>query len=99
MLWHVPYATILLGFFFLFLFGELLRIAFAPGKEANGGLYLSPSVGIQLKISHKLKVNLAIGYELQKLKRVKKDSNEYFTTEFEEQLSHNSITFKIGLTL
>lgn len=73
--------------------------AFTPNEEASGGFYLSPSIGIQLKISQKLKMNIAIGCELQKLKQLKKSTNEYFATEFEEQLSHNSITLKIGLTL
>lgn len=72
--------------------------SFATSKEANGGFYLSPSVGVQFRISRKLKMNLALGYELQELERLKKYTDQYFHTEFKEELSHHSITIKIGLT-
>lgn len=72
--------------------------AFATEKKVRGGFYLSPSIGMQVGISQVLKINLAIGYELQKLKRTKGYTDEYFRTEIEEQLSHHSIAFKIGLT-
>lgn len=72
--------------------------AFATDKETNGGFYLSPSVGIQFKATQKLKINLGLGYELQKLERLKKRSDEYFHTEFKEELSHHSIKLKVGLT-
>lgn len=71
---------------------------FAPAKEAKGGLYLSPAIGVQLKLSRIPNLNFAIGYELQKLQRVKNHTNESFAAAFEEQLSHHTITFKIGVT-
>lgn len=71
---------------------------FAPAKEANGGLYLSPAFGGHLRITSKLKMNFAVGYELQKLNRLKKHTDDYFYTEFKEELSHSSFTFKIGVT-
>lgn len=73
--------------------------AFAADKEANGGLYLSPSLGTRLRVSEKIKVNFAVGYELQKLERTKKHADAQFATEFKEELSHHSITFKVGITL
>lgn len=73
--------------------------SFAADKEANGGLYLSPSVGARLRLSEKLKLNFAIGYELQELERTKKHADAQFATEFKEELSHHSIMFKIGITL
>lgn len=73
--------------------------AFAPEKEANGGLYLSPCIGARFKLSEKLQLNFAAGYELQKLEQVKKYAEARFATEFKEELSHHSITFKIGITL
>lgn len=73
--------------------------SFAADKEANGGLYLSPSLGARLRVSEKMKVNFAVGYELQKLQRIKEHTDAHFTTGFEEKLSHHSLTFKIGITL
>lgn len=72
--------------------------AFAAAKDANGGFYLAPSVGVQLRVTQKLKMNFALGYELQKLECLKKRTDKYFHTEFEEKLSHRSITLKVGLT-
>lgn len=71
--------------------------AFAPAKEAKGGFYLSPAIGAQWKVSRILKLNFAIGYELQRLQRVKKYANGYFAAAFDEQLSHHTVTFKIGV--
>lgn len=73
--------------------------SFAADKKANGGLYLSPSLEARLRVSEKMKLNFAVGYELQKLERVKKHSDAHFASEFEEKLSHHSISFKIGITL
>lgn len=72
--------------------------AFAAAKEANGGFYLSPSLGAQLCIHPKLKMNFALGYELQELERMKKHTDDYFHIEFKENLRHNSLTLKIGFT-
>lgn len=72
--------------------------AFAPAKEANGGFYLSPALGGHLRITSKLKMNFAVGYELQKLNRLKKHTDDYFHTEFKEELSHSTLTFKVGVT-
>ncbi len=70
----------------------------AAAKETNGGFYLSPSVGAQVKLTQKLKMNIALGYEIQQLERLKQRTDEYFHTEFKEELSHHSITLKVGLT-
>ena len=61
-------------------------------------IHHSPSVGAQFRISRKLKMNFALGYEFQELERLKKYTDQYFHTEFKEELSHHSITLKIGLT-
>lgn len=73
--------------------------AFAPDKEANGGFYLSPSLGVRWMISQKLKLHFSVGYELQELERLKKHTDSYFAKEFKEELSHHSISFKVGVTL
>ena len=70
----------------------------AAAKETNGGFYLSPSAGAQVKLTQKLKMNIALGYEIQQLERLKQRTDEYFHTEFNEELSHHSITLKVGLT-
>ena len=72
--------------------------SFAAAKETNGGFYLSPSVGAQLRLTQKLKMSVALGYEIQKLERLKKQTDPYFRTEFKEELSHHSLTMKVGLT-
>ncbi|GAB6122174.1 hypothetical protein [Dysgonomonas termitidis] len=71
--------------------------SFAPSGNANGGFFMNPSIGIQYPLKNKMKLQLAIGYELQELARLKKHSDSYFLKEFEEQLSHHSISFKVGL--
>lgn len=70
--------------------------SFAPNKNANGGFYLNPSVGVQYKIHHKMLLFFALGYELQKLERLKRYENSLLITEFAEKLNHNSISLKIG---
>ena len=71
--------------------------SFALSKDAVGGCYLNPSIGIQHTLKKRMKLHLALGYESQNLKRVKKHSDEYFLKEFEEQLSHKSISLKFGV--
>lgn len=72
--------------------------SFAPNKNTNGGFYLNPSVGIQYKIHSKMQLFFALGYELQKLERLKRYENSLLITEFAEKLDHNSISVKIGVT-
>lgn len=69
---------------------------FAPGKSANGGIFLNPSVGIQHRVFGNKQLFLAIGYELQKLERLKKQEQSLFIAEFAEKLNHSSISMKIG---
>ena len=70
--------------------------SFALDKNARGGFYLNPSVGVQYSIGGSRKLLLAIGYEQQKLERVKKKEIPHFTTEFRERLQHSSISLKVG---
>lgn len=80
-----PYAELGMGY------------SFAPQSDANGGFFLNPSVGIQYPLKNKMKLQLAIGYELQELERLKTQTDNYFKKEFVEQLSHHSISIKTGL--
>lgn len=70
--------------------------SFAPNKHANGGGFLSPSVGVQYTLSQEKKLFLALGYEVQKLERLKTYKDDYLTTEFSEKLNHNLISVKVG---
>lgn len=70
--------------------------SFAPDKNTNGGFYLSSSIGIQYSIYGNKKIFFALGYELQKLERLKTQEQPLFTSEFVEKLNHSSITIKIG---
>lgn len=70
--------------------------SFAPDKNANGGFYLNPSIGIQYSVCGDKKLFFALGYESQKLERVKAEEQPLHTVEFAEKLSHNAISVKIG---
>lgn len=71
--------------------------AFAPSKQANGGLYLNPSIGVQYAFQKRMKLLLAIGYELQKLERLKDYEDNYLKTQFCEKLGHHSLSIKAGV--
>lgn len=72
--------------------------SFAPKSGTEGGLLLSPAVGVKWKLRPRLKAHLAVGYELQKLTRLKSYSDPYFDYGFREELSHSSLTISVGIT-
>lgn len=80
-----PYAELGVGY------------AFSPSNNANGGFFLNPSFGIQYPLRNRMKLQLAIGAELQELERLKKQTDDYFQKEFKEKLSHHAISLKIGI--
>ena len=69
-----------------------------PPKKQTADFISRRPWGIQLRLTQKLKMNVALGYEIQKLERLKKQTDPYFRTEFKEELSHHSLTVKVGLT-
>lgn len=69
----------------------------AVSKDANGGICLNPAVGISYSVYKRMKLFVSVGYELQKLERLKKFNSEIVTVEFSEKLSHNLISLKIGV--
>ena len=71
--------------------------AFAPNKNINGGIYFNPSLGLQYALPNRMKLQLAVGYELQKTERLKELTNEYFVVEFTEKLSYQSLSIKVGI--
>lgn len=71
--------------------------SFAPASDANGGFFMNPSVGIQYPLKNKMKLQLAVGHELQELERSKTQMGSYFHKEFAEKLSHHTISIKLGL--
>lgn len=72
--------------------------SFAPKSGTEGGLLLSPAVGVKWKLRPRLKAYLAVGYELQKLARLKSYSDLYFDYGFREELRHSSLTIRAGIT-
>jgi len=72
--------------------------SFAPSNNTHGGFFMNPSFGVQYPLKNEMKLRLAIGYEIQELERLKKQTDNYFYKEFEEKLSHHSISLKVGLT-
>jgi len=71
--------------------------AFAPDKKANGGFYFYPSVGLSYNRIKDLKFQFALGYEIQKLSRVKTSENNVASSQFEEKLNHHTLMFRLGL--
>lgn len=71
--------------------------SFAPQSNANGGFFMNPSIGIQYPLKNKMSLQLAVGYELQELERLKTHTDDYFSKEFIEKLSHHSISIRLGL--
>lgn len=71
--------------------------SFAPASDANGGFFMNPSIGIQYPLKNKMKLQLAIGYELQELERLKTQTDAYLSKAFAEKLSHHTISARIGL--
>lgn len=69
----------------------------AVSKEANGGIYLNPAAGISYSIYKRMKLFVSVGYELQKLERLRKFDSEIVAVEFSEKLSHNLISVKVGI--
>lgn len=80
-----PYAELAAGY------------SFAPSDDANGGFFMNPSVGIQYPLKNKMRLQLAVGYELQELERLKKQTDNNFHKEFAEELSHHSVSIRLGL--
>ncbi len=70
--------------------------SFAPDKNANGGFYMNPSIGVQYSICENKKIFFALGYELQEFERLKAQEKPLFTAEFSERLSHSSVSAKVG---
>lgn len=71
--------------------------SFAAAKDANGGFYLSPSAGVLWRARPKLGISFSVGYESQRLERLKGYHDDYFATRFKEVLNHNSLTVKAGI--
>lgn len=71
--------------------------AFAPDRDANGGLLFTPALGVQVGLPKGLCVVLSLGYEQQKFTRAKRSANDFFSAAFEERLNHRTITLRAGL--
>lgn len=80
-----PYAELGVGY------------SFAPSDNANGGFFMNPSFGFQYPLKNRMKLQLAVGYEMQELERLRRHADNYFEKEFAEKLSHHSVSIKLGL--
>lgn len=78
--------------------GCAVGYSFATSGDANGGVFVNPSVGVEYPLTNKLKLQLSVGYEWQDLERLKKQTDAYFHKEFKEELSHQSVSVKMGLS-
>lgn len=71
--------------------------AFAPGQDAKGGFLLHPAMGLEYATRQRLKLWLSVGYESQRMERLKEYQCDYFATGFHEKLHHNSLSVRIGI--
>ena len=71
--------------------------AFATSCNANGGMTIAPSAGVQYALKGRLRLLLTIGYRTQRLERLKTHSDAYFTTAFHEKLRHSGISITTGI--
>lgn len=69
----------------------------ALSADCNGGFLFSPGIGTEIPVYKKMKLFVSIGYEYQRLERIKKYKDEYLSAEFNEELRHNSISFRAGI--
>lgn len=69
----------------------------AVSKDTNGGICINPTAGISYSVYKRMKLFVSVGYELQKLERLKEYDSEIVTVEFSEKLSHNLISMKVGI--
>jgi len=69
---------------------------FALGDGKKGGSLLNPEFGVQHKLWDQTFL-VAIGYRLQKLERLKSNSNDYMLSQFTEELNLNSVSIKLGV--
>lgn len=71
--------------------------SFAPAREARGGFFLAPSIGVRYAFRNGMCVFLAAGYESQRLERLKTYVGSRFSAQFAEQLRHRGIAVRIGM--
>lgn len=72
--------------------------SFPLSQDSNGGILVSPDIGIEIDISKRSKLTVAAGYRIQKSEQLNRYENQYFQSEFREKTVHNSLTFKIGIS-
>lgn len=70
--------------------------SFAPSGKVEGGLYLSPALGVRMQMCSDKKLLFALGYELQKLRRLREHSAAYLVSSYEEPLSYSYLSVKLG---
>lgn len=70
---------------------------FAVSDDANGGTYINPAIGLSYALHKRMKLLVQVGYEMQKLERLKRYENDIVSTEFVEKLNHNIVSLKFGV--
>lgn len=71
--------------------------AFALSRQAGGGLYLSPAIGLEWPSGRRAKLLVGFGYVLQKFHRVKLYEGALLSSSYEEPLRHQALVFKVGV--
>lgn len=69
----------------------------AVSDDANGGIYINPAIGLSCVAYKRMRLLVQMGYEMQKLERLKRYENNMISAEFVEKLNHNIISLKVGV--
>ncbi len=72
--------------------------SFVLDRNANGGFYMNPAIGMRYSLSKGKALTFSVGYEQQKLERLKEYQNSLYVAQFAEKLDHASISFKVGFS-
>ena len=69
----------------------------ALASDANGGFMVNPAAGVAYNLLCGAKLFLAVGYEGQRLERLRKFQNDIISAEFAEELNHSVIAVRVGV--
>jgi hypothetical protein len=72
--------------------------SFALNRNANGGFYMNPAIGMRYSLGKDRALTFSVGYEQQSLERLKEYQNSLYMAQFAEKLDHASISFKVGFS-
>lgn len=70
--------------------------AFAVRRDANGGVLISPALGVRYALGGGYRLFFEAGYEMQRLERLRAYAGPLVSAQFAEKLRHGTVMLKIG---